>query len=416
MFRQKFVEAFVITLVALVSINTLLAQELKIPEEAKYKVTGVRIDDLVSVYPSLVPGLANVVANIKKNPQAFFPKGSIEVIHLVYLRELPQLNQGHMQLKLTAYVKYKGNSSFENIMVSYESGMKSLAEMVITEEGSLNLKDASFSLKVGLVERKLIVTDEKNDIKFIFPIGVGGFDEGVLNEGRVSLLTPRFKNGFIDQRSVISVRTKPRYFDGKPFIRLLKGKDLVSDSTAIGFHTEINDSFVRGFDSHGCMRLRVPDLMALHDLIMDGDELQTPITVSYQTRDISDHPAAKRNMSYKTVLNNGSKESPFFPLDRDNLVQMTYKESEVPLMKLIDDELDNYEDIVSYDTQLQVREQNERRKLECQAKLMGGRIGTSSKDFESCLDEGKRKDTVKDRLYRKFMGIADSLESELSLF
>nr|BDT27325.1 L,D-transpeptidase [Bacteriovorax sp. HI3] len=394
--------------------NSLLTNQLVVPAEAANKVVGVRLDDLVNNFPSLVPGLANVAANIKSNPQAFFNSGTIEVVHNVFLNKLPEVTPGMVRLSVTAYVKYKGFSNFERFTVSYNNGAKKLADMLIQPEGSVNLRDTAFSITVGLVDRKVIIEDSMYDIKFVFPIGVGGFDEGVLNEGRVSLLTPRFQNGVIDQRAVISKREKPRYFDGKPFIRLLKGNDIRNDMTAIGFHTEINDSFVRGFDSHGCMRLRVPDLMALHDLIMDNDEQQTPITVSYKTKDQADHPAGKRNKTYKTVLNNGTKESPFFPLDRDNLVQLTYKETGAPVDKLIDDAKDNYEDLFNYDTQEQLKEQNARRKNECQAKLMAGTIGTSPKDMEKCLDAGKREDSAKDRIYRKFMGI-DSI-TVLDLF
>lgn len=393
--------------------TTAVKSGLVVPNEAVNKVIGVKLEDLVNNFPALVPGLANVAANIKKSPEAFFQNGSIQVVHTVFLSKLPEVTPGQVRLSLTAFVKYKNIARFEKIVVAYNNGAKKLEEMSIQSENSLNLKDLTFKLSVGLVERKLIINDSANNIKLVFPIGVGGFDEGVLNEGRTSLITPRFKQGFIDQRSVISKREKPRYFDGKPFIRLLKGNDIASDETAIGFHTEINDSFVRGFDSHGCMRLRVPDLMALHDLIMDGSVQQTPITVSYKTADPADHPAGKRNKTYKTVLNVGSKESPFFPLDKDNLVQMTYKESGAPLEKLLDDSQDDYEDVFSYDTNLQLTEQNARRANECKAKLMAGKIGSSDKNMEACLDEGKRKDSAKDRLYRKFMGINSTVGTEL---
>lgn len=393
--------------------NLLLTNQIAIPNEALNKVVGVRLDDVVNNFANLVPGLANVAANIKSAPQAFFSSGEIEVVHNVFLNKLPEVAPGQVRLSLSAYVKYKGFSNFEKFIVSYNNGAKKLSDMSIQSEDSINLKNMIFTMKVGLVERKLIIEDAVSEIKFVLPIGVGGFDEGVLNEGKVSLLTPRFHNGFIDQRSVISKREKPRYFDGKPFIRLLKGNDLRADSTAIGFHTEINPSFVRGFDSHGCMRLRLPDLMALHDLIMDGSVQQTPITVAYRVDDLMDHPAGKRNKTFKTVKNNGTKESPFFPLDRDNLVQMTYKESGAPMDKLVDDALDNYEDVFSYDTDLQLKEQNARRKNECEAKVLAGQIGTNSKDFEKCLDEGKRKDSAKDRLYRKLMGIDSTVSGTL---
>lgn len=418
MIRQAVVSSTLALLVAfsgqVVSANTTGVKSiLVVPNEAANKVIGVKLEDLVNNFPSLVPGLANVAANIKKSPEAFFQNGQIQVVHTVFLSKLPEVTPGQVRLNLTAFVKYKNVSKFEKIVVAYNNGAKKLEDMSIQNENSINLKDMGFKLNVGLVERKLIITESTYNIKMVFPIGVGGFDEGVLNEGKVSLLTPRFHNGFIDQRSVISKREKPRYFDGKPFIRILKGSDISTDETAIGFHTEINDSFVRGFDSHGCMRLRVPDLMALHDLIMDGSVGQIPINVLYKTADPSDHPAGKRNKTYKTVLNVGSKESPFFPLDKDNLVQMTYKESAAPIEKLVDLENDNYEDVYSYDTGLQLKEQNARRLNECQAKLIKGSIGTSVKDMEACLDEGKRKDSAKDRIYRKFMGIGSTVSTDL---
>jgi hypothetical protein len=389
------------------SLTIVNAEGLNIPAEAAHKIIGVRIEDVVNNYSNIVPGFANVEANLRKNPAAFFRNGNIQTVHHVFLNKLPEVTPGQVRLSLTGYVKYKGLSNFEKIIIAYNNGAKKLEDMNVTLVEAINLKEMAFTMTVGLVDRKLIISDASHDVKFVLPIGVGGFDEGVLNEGRVSLLTPRFHHGFIDQRAVISKREKPRYFDGKPFIRLLKGHDIDEDMTAIGFHTEINDEFIRGFDSHGCMRLRVPDLMAVHDLIMDGSVQQTPITVVYRPSDLSDHPAGKRNKTFKSVVNVGTKESPFFPLDKDNLVQLGYKEKAVgaPMDLLIDEANDNYEDVYSYDTELQLRDQNARRKNECQAKLMAGQIGTKPKDMDKCLDAGKREDSIKDRLYRKYMGI-----------
>lgn len=380
--------------------------EMTLPVEAQNKVIGVRLDDVVANFPQLVPGLANVAAQMNKKPEVFFYAAPLEKLHVAYLSEIPDLTAPTMELKIVGFVKNKLGSRFERIVVRYNKGAKKLDEMAVEIQSVLDVKNTNFVLTVGLIDRKLILEDEQNDLKMIFPIGVGGFDEGVLNEGKVSLLTPRFKNGVVDQRAVISKRDKPRYFDGKPFIRILQGSDIRKDVTAIGFHIEINDSFVRGFDSHGCMRLREFDLFALHDLIMDGSKQQLPITVAYKCEDKADHPAGRRNKSFKTVLNNGTAEIPFFPLDRDNLVQMTYKDTGAPVEKLIDMPGDNNEEMYNYDTQSQLREQDERRKNQCDAKVMSGEIlATDKKAMEKCLNEGKREDSVKDRLYRKLMGI-----------
>ena len=408
MIRNIFVSSTLAVVMAIgvqpVSAEIPSGYEITLSEEAVNKVIGVKLEDVVNNYSNIVPGLVNLSNHLKKTPEVFFKNGNVVVVHNVFLNKLPENRDGQVTVNVTAYVKYKQVSNFEKLTINYSGRALTTADLSIVTDEVINLKNMSFRLEVGLVDRKVIAEDSLNNVKMIFPNGVGAFDEGVLNEGKVSLLTPRFHNGFLDQRAVISKRDKPRYFDGKPFIRILKGPSLVDDMTGIGFHTEINDSFVRGFDSHGCMRLRLPDLMMLHDLILDGSVRQTPITVVYRTADPSDHPAGKRNKIYKTVTNNGTVESPFFPLDKDNLVQLRYKEASVPLEKLIDLADDNYEDVFSYDTELQLREQNARRKNECQAMLMAGTIGTKPKDMEACLNDGKRQGSITDGIYKKWMG------------
>jgi hypothetical protein len=411
--KHKFVSAGLGVLLILSTCISVSAIETSIPNEVKNKIIGVRVADLVATFPNVIPGLANIDAIIKKSPESFFNQNSIEVLHDVYVSKMPELNGDTVKLSLVGFVKYKNQTlDFERIVITYNTNAKQLSDLIIQSEGILPLKDMKFEVKVGLVDRKLIIQDKMKDIKLVFPIGVGSFDEGVMNEGQISLVTPRFQIGFIDQRAVISKRSKPRYFAGKPFIRILKGTDLTTDSTSIGFHIEINTSFVRGFDSHGCMRLREQDLMAFHDLIMYGDELQTPITIKYRTEDPADHPAPKRNKTYKTILNKGNTKSPFFIYDRDNLIQMVYKENtQAPIDLLVDQKTDNYYDLFNYETGDQMKEQNLRRKNECDAKVMKGELSTDAKKFQECLDEGKRVDSFKDKIYRKYMGIDDFVDS-----
>ena len=79
------------------------------------------------------------------------------MVHTVFLSKLPEVTPGQVRLSLTAFVKYKNNSKFEKIVVAYNNGAKKLDEMSIQAENSLNLKDLTFKLSVGLVERKLII-------------------------------------------------------------------------------------------------------------------------------------------------------------------------------------------------------------------------------------------------------------------
>jgi hypothetical protein len=380
-----------------------------VPIDMQNKITGVRLQDILNADSSAIKGLDYLVTLIKKNPELFFKQGQVEVVHDVFIRKLPLIYGSSTSLEVVAFVRYKNNFfTFEKFNISYTYTNGPLSQVELKPEVIYQLKDMNFEASVGLVDRKLIVEDSEKNIKMLFPIGVGSFDEGTMNEGKTSLLTPRFRYAFIEQKEVISERSKPRYFQGKPFIRISKSQDGNAVVTPIGFHIEINDEFVRGFDSHGCMRLREKDLMAFHDLIVFGSNPKIPLNIQYRLSDNSDSPVAKRNKIFKTILNKGSKESPFFILDRDNLVQLVYKENQLaPFDKLVDDADDIYEDLFSYDTRLQMREQDERRKNECQVKVMNGIVKSDSDSFQECLDAGKRKDSFSDRIYRRFMGIED---------
>ena len=374
----------------------------------------MRIDDLVEYSPSVIPGLANLAPLIVKNPSYFFPLREIDLIHDVFLSKLPEINNGQVTLSVVAFVKYKTNLNiFEKLTINYPTGPLKIEQVNVKNESAYPLKELNFKASVGLVDRKLILVDQTKDIKMVFPIGVGAFDEGAINEGQISLLTPRFSEAFLDKRAVISKREKPKYFQGKPFIRVLKGTDLDSDSTPIGFHIEINNSFIRGFDSHGCMRLREKDLMVFHDLIVFGNDNPIPLTIQYRVKDLSDNPALKFNKVFKTVLNKGTNQSPFFILDRDNLIQLAHKENSLaPLDLLVDNARDNFHELFNYDTPTQMLEQEIRRKNECDAKVMSGAVKSDQKSYQECLDAGKRKDTFKDRMYRKYMGIDEAIITE----
>jgi hypothetical protein len=405
---------FTLTAAMVGLLNTYSVLHATVPGELMNKVVGARLDDLVNVNPKAVLGLANIVPLIKKYPEYFFKQGQVEVVHDVFFEKMPTENGEQVTLEVVAFVKYKNNSfTFEKMIISYVPGAVSTSQLYVLTEAVYPLQNMMFHASVGLIDRKLIIEDDMKGIKLIFPIGVGSFDEGAMNEGKTSLLTPRFQNGFIEQKEVISKRSKPRYFQGLPFIRISKGDARGTVVTPIGFHIEINDSFVRGFDSHGCMRLREMDLMAFHDLIVFGSQEQIPLTVQYKLGDLADSPIGKRNKSYKAILNKGTSSSPFFILDRDNLVQLTYKENSIPPVdKLVDNQQDDYEDLFSYETASQLKEQDARRSNECQAKVMSGQISSDPKSFQACVDEGKRVDSFKDRIYRKFMGI-DDLPSSL---
>src|SRR5690606_4421436 len=91
---------------------------------------------------------------------------------------------------------------------------------------TIPLAQTNFEVEVGLIDRKVIIKDYANSLKMIFPLGVGGFDEGIQNLGATGLVTPRFQSAWLDKREAYASRTKPAYFAGKPFLRITTDQDL----------------------------------------------------------------------------------------------------------------------------------------------------------------------------------------------
>ena len=355
----------------------------------------------------MIPGLTNFNKMITANMGAIFNEDSIDTIHNLVFQYKPTYSDSTIHLDLVAMIKFKNiGLKFEAFTVEYNPSAKNLSDYKIIKNETFFDHEMNFEVFVGLIDRKVVIEDNEKEIKMVFPIGVGAFDEGIMNLGKTSLLTPRFQNGFLDKRVVISKREKPKYFKGKPFIRVLKGSDIEKDSTPIGFHIEINNEFVRGFDSHGCMRLREIDLMAFHDLIMMGSDQQIPLKILYTVKESLDSPILKRNSSYKTISNVGTKQNPYFILGRDFLIELNLNEkTSAPVSLLLDNSKDNYENMYSYETEEKISEQNTRRENQCKSMVLSGEIGSDDKSISKCVDAIKRKNSLGDDIYRKYMGI-----------
>ncbi len=366
------------------------------------KILGVNFSDVSSATVNKVSMLKEAkdvaVKILKTNPSG----KSIIKVHTTFLNDIVDVNKNLDEYYVLSLVEAEGRDYFfERVKITITKNKEGQKLDLKSEVLSpIALRDFDASMEVGLVARKLIIKDDTLGVKMVFPIGVGSFDEGVLNEGVTTLLTPRFENAIIPKKSIITKRDMPRYFDGKPFIRIHDNKNGNDLRTEIGFHIEINKYFNRGFDSHGCMRLRENDLYLVHDLLLYGAKDNTPIRVKFHLEDSTDHPAKLNNAYFKTVLNKGTKESPFFIRDRDLLIQTSFQEKTPPFHLLKDVDGDNYHDFYSYDSNEQMKEQMVRRKAECTAKLDSGELAKD--DFEDCMQAGFRKKSVKDWIYRKW--------------
>ncbi len=310
-------------------------------------ISGVRLEDLIKHRPQAVSHLGQVNREISANLSSVLGGRDIDRVLNIVIDEKPTQNGDSVIYPMTAFIRYKnGQIQFEKILVTMNSQGANIRAQLIR---SIPLSQTDFKVTVGLVERVAQVVDEEKNIRMVFPLGVGSFDEGILNQ-ETSLLTPRFRTAYLSKHAAIQSRTTPKYFAGKPFIRILDGEKKAH--TAIGFHAQPNlDPFIRAFDSHGCMRMQTNDLEALYFLVAHHSKAYIPITVSYNLDEEVAHPFPKRESSYQGIMNTGSKNSPSYTIDRDYLVQTASRKGAPPVHLLYDFDEDHNEEYFNYSSE-----------------------------------------------------------------
>ncbi len=373
----------------------------------KNKLIGVRLTD-ASQGISALKSLKEVSSDLEKDWDKFVADDyDMKEVMNLFLTDYPSETNGTYKLPIAAFGELQNSKQMAFIFADvYVNGS---AQVNITKV--IPLTNTKFELNASLADRKLVLSDTLSDIKMVFPLGVGSFDEGVLNDA-TTLLTPRFENSYLDQNAAISKREKPRYFAGKPFLRITTDENPANGHTAIGFHVQPDlDPFVRAFDSHGCMRMQTNDLQMLHDLLMNGPHRRLSINVKFKIDDPSEHPEPKIDKPYKKVLNIGSTVAPNYTIDRDGLVQTTKDWKNVaPVDDLQDLAGDSHHEIYDYEMAWREEKRFKEHVASCYEKfpydkVEGGFIkrGAEKRKYNSCVKDGRRNNSLSDRLYQMWV-------------
>ncbi|NCN40772.1 murein L,D-transpeptidase [bacterium] len=168
----------------------------------------------------------------------------------------------------------------------------------------------SFKVDGDLLERKVILHDDRFGITKVFPIGVGSFDVRTAYgmDNHVSLMTYEFRNATlkktkVNKGSIPNVRSRiyPSYYKGRPFIAIY---DADQGYRQIGLHYQIDsDGLRRGFVSHGCIRVEDKHLYQLDVIVNEGPKDEIPINMVYNLEGFDDifHPMPKLDLEYNIV-------------------------------------------------------------------------------------------------------------------
>ena len=157
--------------------------------------------------------------------------------------------------------------------------------------------DRNLQVELSLLERKVIVMDDRGRAFKTYPVAVGGLDEAIIS-GRLSITTPFYKEAYLNEAVSQAVRWVPPYYKGMPFLRVSHS---TLDWTPIGFHIRQNPRLKRGFESHGCIRMREKDLYELYWLLKSSPDGTMPLGLVLRSEAPWDHPYPLEDKSYMTI-------------------------------------------------------------------------------------------------------------------
>jgi len=115
--------------------------------------------------------------------------------------------------------------------------------------------------------------DRETGFQAVYPAGVG-----VKNSAGKSITpTGHFASGsnLKDGWWYVPRRTNPDYFAGFPFLRLTAENSAGANTYAL--HGPITDKLIRGYVSHGCVRMAAADVIDLFWMV--NDHANTPVTI-----------------------------------------------------------------------------------------------------------------------------------------
>lgn len=266
-------------------------------------LTGIAVDDIKSFSPKLFPEVGAFTRSFTTEDPRLLSAGETARGRL-YLQSEPTLLSGGNSVSLSLMISKAGDTYFRLLDATLNSNgevvdIKILRDVPVTE--------SQFQVRIGLIERLAVFEDAQNGIKMVFPIGVGAFDENIMGRG-VRILTPLFSNAKIEKRRLARVVSYPSYFRGEAFLPITNAEGVETD---IGLHITILSNahwkekgpnfLVRGFESHGCIRLRQQDLREAYEIVSRSRGDFTPIDIDFFVGGF--HPYPVSSNSYQTVKN-----------------------------------------------------------------------------------------------------------------
>jgi hypothetical protein len=263
---------------------------------------GVDLEDLVKYSPRRVYDALTLARAVRARDSRIFQDGET-LAGEVTLEAAPIISGDTAVYQIVALIQPAPDGAdevFRKLSVTVAGLPRTITSVQVLADVPISSTD--FSISVGLVSRVAVLEDINKGLLLTFPIGVGGLDMGIIGKAN-HILTPMFHGATLRRSTVLPhlgpAEHQPAYYREEPYMGITNQKGRLSD---VAFHITIltdNDwatagpqYLIRGFDSHGCMRLRLKDLKEFFDIVENGDSEALPVDVDYfvSNRDTAGQP------------------------------------------------------------------------------------------------------------------------------
>jgi len=235
---------------------------------------------------------ASLIQKINANPAAFgLPVGSS------YLKAAPTaVGQNSISTAEVQNQMPDGSDLFlvftqDNKVILSKVHLDALDQPISQE--STDLTQHPPIVQIDIMNRQIAVFEKKSGFLKFAPATIGSLVRTKLGDetSPYRSLSSTFSNAYLSRSKSELSRTKPDYYAGRPFLRIIdENQDSYGGFTPFGVHYQIAGVLQRGFVSNGCFRLRDIDLFELSNIVFFTRQSGVPLVVVTSTQNGNRHP------------------------------------------------------------------------------------------------------------------------------
>ena len=211
-------------------------------------------------------------------------------VYSVVPDQATEVRGGEAHLMLSALIAKGARSGFllrrYRVVLAVQPDLQPIRMKPLSE---YFLRREKIEMKVSVRDLTLTLSHARSGYWQIMPLAAGGVNT-LESSGMAQWMTQEIPMAELHKTDAYAFRKRcePDYFKCLPFIPIrVAGADQRTD---LGFHAFPGNEFKRGYLSHGCLRLRVRDLLEVYAIVMQSASSATGLKLLHSPYRREMHP------------------------------------------------------------------------------------------------------------------------------